>query len=183
MPADPHSSKTEIQSALMIVPPSSVQRFAAPLREKYAYDSFSQGQAHITLMYPFVNPTELSSALEPLSQICNQIRPFNLTLNHYGQFGTVHYLALLDPTAVINLYQALLGAFPGYPPYEGNYGRGLIPHLTLASLETEEEARAIILPAAPNFTFLIDTLYLYIGPAEERVHWVPIAMFSFAETN
>lgn len=183
MPPDPHSSKTQLQSALMVIPPSSVQHFAAPLREKYAYESFSQGPAHITLMYPFINPNEIALALEPLSRICSQVKPFDLTLDHYGHFETAHYLALLDPTPVINLSQALLSAFPDYPPYEGNYGPDLIPHLTLASLETKEEVQAINLPPAPNLTFLVDKLYLYIGPAEGRVPWVPIAILPFAENG
>lgn len=181
MSFDPHSNKVDLQSVLMILPPSRVQAFAAPLREKFAYQSFSQGPAHITLMYPFIAPDEITFILDPLSQLCSNVRPFELTLDHYGRFDTAHYLALLDPTPVIDLYQTLLDLFPEYPPYEGKFGIDLIPHLTLASFETKDEADVIHLPPAPNLTFDVDKLHLYIGPPEERVPWVPVAILPFKE--
>jgi 2'-5' RNA ligase len=166
----------DLQSSLLIVPPPEVQIFAAPLREKYAVESFCQGPAHITLFFPFVEPDRIPGALQLIKEICGAISPFVLTLDHYGRFQTAHFLALADEEPLLSLHKALMNKFPDYPPYEGKYGPSLTPHLTLASQETEELADAVILPPLPSFTFTVDRLHLYLGPAEERVPWIPIAI-------
>lgn len=166
----------DLQSSLLIVPPPEVQIFAAPLREKYAVKSFSQGPAHITLFFPFVEPDRIPNALQLIKELCRTTSPFDLTLDHYGRFQTAHFLALADEAPLLSLHKTLMDKFPDYPPYEGKYGPSLMPHLTLASQETEELADAVILPPAPRFTFTVDRVHLYLGPAEERVPWIPIAI-------
>jgi 2'-5' RNA ligase len=168
--------RIDLQTALLIVPPVEVQIFAAPLREKYAGESFIQGPAHITLFFPFVEAEKVTYAKERIIALCSTLNPFNLTLDHYGRFETAHFLALKDETPLLSLHQALFNEFPDYPPYEGKYGPDLTPHLTLASQENQMEADAVILPPVPSFTFTVDSLHLYLGPAEGRIPWIPVAL-------
>ncbi len=166
----------ELQTSLLIVPPYEVQAFAAPLRQRYASDSFMQGPAHITLFYPFVPPEQAPSATINLISLCSAIAPLDLTLDRYGQFESTYFLAPSDPSAIISLHRQLLSAFPDYPPYEGEHGRDLVPHLTLAHNDSPSEMAQIILPPTPTFSFTVDRIYLYLGPSEGNIPWIPISI-------
>ncbi len=166
----------KLQTSLLIVPPSEVQAFAAPLREKYAPVSFVQGPAHITLFYPFVEPKAIDNAIKILKPKCRLVEPFEVTLDRYKRFETAHLLTPADPEPIVSLYNYLLTEFPDYPAYDGLYGANLIPHLTLASFDKKEEADQLQLPAPPNFTFSVEQLYLFVGPMDERIAWIPISI-------
>lgn len=163
----------ELTSSLLILAPPEVQAFAAPLRQRYASDSYMQGPAHITLFFPFVPTAEIPTATAKLRRLCEKIHPFRITMDHYDRFETAHFFAPADSGPILTLHQHLLEAFPDYPPYEGEHGRTLVPHLTLAHVETKVEADQIELPAPPTFTFPVDNLYLYIGPEEGNIPWIP----------
>lgn len=166
----------KLQTSLLIVPPPEVQAFAAPLREKYAPVSFVQGPAHITLFYPFVEPKAIDNAIKILKPKCKLVEPFEVTLDRYKRFETAHLLTPANPESIVSLYNYLLTEFPDYPAYDGLYGANLIPHLTLASFDKKEEADQLQLPAPPNFTFSVEQLYLFVGPMDERIAWIPISI-------
>ena len=165
-----------LQSSLLILPPPEVQAFAAPLREKYTPVSFVQGPAHITLFYPFVVPKAVDNAIKILKSKCRLVKPFEITLDRYERFETAHFLTPADPEPIVSLYNYLFTEFPDYPAYDGIYGSNLIPHLTLASFENKEEADQLQLPPPPNFTFSVEQLYLFVGPMDERIPWIPISI-------
>ncbi len=165
-----------LETALLIVPPPEIQAFAAPLRERYTPLSFVQGPAHLTLFFPFVPPEAVEDTIESLTAVCAQVPSFPLTLDRYGRFETTHFLQPADPQELIELHRRLSALVPGYPPYDGEYGPDLFPHLTLAQCETKAEADAVQLPPTPSLSFTVDRLHLYLGPPEQRVPWVPVAI-------
>jgi 2'-5' RNA ligase len=166
----------KLQTSLLILPPAEVQAFTAPLREKYSPLSFAQGPAHLTLFYPFVEPETVESAIKLLVEKCRVVDPIEVTLDRYDRFATAHLLIPSDPEPIISFHKYLFGEFAEYPPYEGKYGIDLIPHLTLATFETQEEADQLHIPPAPNFTFMINKLFLYMGLSNERIPWIPVAI-------
>ncbi len=166
----------ELQTALLIIPPPEVQAFAAPLRQRYAPDVYMQGPAHLTLFYPFIPPKEVLTTSIQLRSICNNVVPFELTLDQYGHFEATHFLAPSNPDHVLSLHRLLLSAFPDYLPYEGQYGKELIPHLTLAHNENPYTIEHVSLPPTPSFTFTVDQLHLYLGPSEGNIPWIPVSI-------
>jgi hypothetical protein len=166
----------ELKTSLLIIPPPEVQAFAAPLRLEYAPEVHMQVPAHITLFYPFIPPPEIPTAVTILKSLCNDVAPIKLTLDRYGHFEAIHYLASTHPEPIISLHKMLLSAFPDYVPYQGQYGAELIPHLTLAHKEIPNVSNTIALPPTPSFTFIIDQIYLYLGFAERNIPWIPAAI-------
>jgi 2'-5' RNA ligase len=166
----------DLQTALLIIPPPEVQAFAAPLRRSYAPDIYMQGPAHLTLFYPFVPAGEILATSMKLRSICSNITPFKLTLDKYDHFEATVFLAPSNPDLVLSFHRLLLSAFPEYLPYEGQYGTKLTPHLTLAHDEAPERIKDIILPPTPSFTFIVDQIHLYLGPAEGNIPWIPVAI-------
>jgi 2'-5' RNA ligase len=168
---------TNLETALLIVPPREVQVFSFPLRERYDTESFNKNvPAHITLLYPFVAPEDVDQAIDTLHEICQKVKPFELTLDHYGTFELTVFLESSDPEPVLKLYRLLAATFPDYPIYGGDHGPDLHPHLTLARVESPTEIDDLSLPPVPSFTFTVDRLHLYLGSTTEDVPFIPRAV-------
>jgi 2'-5' RNA ligase len=165
-----------VQSAVLIVPPHSVQAFAAPLRRRFQPDTWMHIPAHITLLVPFAPPERLDDAVHRLEGALAKAPPFRVTLDHYGRFPKATFLEPREPQPILDLYRRLAAAFPEYPVYEGEYGRDLSPHLTLARFETESDVRAFTMPPAPTLTFTVDRLTVYTGSPDEPIPFVPQAV-------
>lgn len=167
----------EYETALLIVPPPPVQAFCYPLREQYDPEGFSRVPAHITLISPFVTGEAIDPAIEKLHSLCSALAPFEVRLNHYGRFADALVLEPDDPQPIIALYEKLHAAFPDYPAYGGEFGEGLHPHVTLAKLDSPEEADRIPLPPEPDFTFTVSKIHLYLGAKDDDAPYVPRAVF------
>lgn len=167
----------DLETALLIVPPREVQVFSFPLREKYDNKAFNQNvPAHLTLLYPFVSPENVEEAIAKLSNVCESLKPFELTLDRYGSFPDAVFLEPSDPEPVRELHRHLADAFPEFPVYNGEHGPDLHPHLTLARFEKPEQAEEVTLPAVPSFTFMVDKIHLYLGSSTEDIAFIPRAV-------
>jgi 2'-5' RNA ligase len=112
---------------------------------------------HVTLLFPFVDDSVLvTSQIRELRGILRNFEPFAFVLDDLREFAAsettapVLYLAP-DPVARFEeMTLALVGAFPEYPPYGGEFTT-LIPHLTVAHDREAPlaEIRADVAPALP----------------------------------
>jgi len=168
---------TKLETALLIVPPREVQVFSYPLREQHDTEAFNKNvPAHITLLYPFVDPEDVEQAIVKLNEICSPLKPFELTLDRYGTFEDTVFLEPSNPEPVLELYRHLAAAYPEYPVYGGEHGPDLLPHLTLARVEDPAQVNALDLPPAPSFTFAVERLHLYLGSTTEDAPFIPRAI-------
>ena len=166
-----------LETALLIVPPKTVQVFSFPLREHYDTEAFDNSvPAHITLLYPFVPPDQIENTVDKLKNICADVPAYEVTLDRYGRFEGTVFLEPSNPEPILQLFRRLAGAFPEYPVYGGEHGPELHPHLTLAQVDTEAEAEKIELPPVPHFTFTVDKLHLYLGSTEDDTPFIPRAV-------
>lgn len=163
----------DLETALLIIPPAKVQAFAFPIREKHDTASFNRVPAHITLLYPFVPPGQIDAAVARLTQFCKSFPPFEIVLDRYGRFTDTLFLEPSNPEKLLELHQCLTTTFPEYPPYEGEHGPGLRPHMTLARFEKPEEGEAIELPPTPSFSFMVKQLHIYLGTPDADAPFIP----------
>ncbi len=170
-----------LESTLLIVPPRPVQSFAFPIRETHDAESFNRVPAHITLLYPFVPPDQVEEAEKVLAKICKKCTPFMLTLDRYGQFEDALFLEPSQPEKIIELFTKISEAFPDYPPYEGERGKGFHPHLTLAKLDKPAQAKKIKLPPEPEFTFEVKQIHIYLGAPDDDTPFIPRAVIPLGE--
>ena len=175
---------TELETALLILPPREVQVFSYPLRE--AYDSEAAGSqlpAHMTMLYPFVPPDKIDTTLPRLEKLLEDCPPFELTLDRYGRFEGTIFLEPSDPVPVMQLYDYLASEFPEFPVYGGEHGPDLHPHLTLARFDDPAEATDIELPPTPTFTFTVDKIHLYLGSTDSDIPFVPRGVIPLGGTR
>jgi 2'-5' RNA ligase len=139
------------ESAL-VIPVPEAEPVVGDLRTRYDPTAPRGLPAHITVVYPYLHPSALTqSVFNELNAIFTGVAPFQFTLQAFGRFPEVVYLAP-DPTEpFLRLTGAVATRWPEAPPYRGIYDE-LIPHLTVAhtSLPAEvEEVRTKIEPFLP----------------------------------
>jgi 2'-5' RNA ligase len=120
------------ESALLVVVPEAEPCVG---RHRFRYDSVAlRGvPAHITVLYPFVPPGEITDAtLASVREVLARFPAFPFRLSRLERFpeGAL-YLAPEPPDPFVQLTEAFGERFPDYPPYGGIHAE-VIPHLTVA---------------------------------------------------
>ena len=88
--------------------------------------------AHITVLFPFIPPSELTPpALATLRHLFLARATFRFQLSSVGRFPATCYLQPDPSEPFVALTELLWQAFPAYPPFSGEFP-SIIPHLTVA---------------------------------------------------
>ena len=160
-------------SAIVILAPHPVQRFAVPLMRQYCFDTLMRVPAHITILFPFVPPADLDAACSKLREIGSQIAPFDLTLDGYGHFPTVTYLKPANPEPIKAAFRAIHAEFPDYPPYGGAFGNDdITPHMTVGEFESQAARDQAVYPTYEPITFQVSRLHVIVGVNSEPIPWI-----------
>lgn len=124
----------KIESALIIAAPEA-EPFVRAFRDRFDSSAAVGVPAHITVLYPFVPPSEITPAvLAELSEFFAQFAAFEFTLPDTRRFTAVLYLAPSPAEPFKALTQAVARRYPDYPPYGGAFAE-VIPHLTVADVD------------------------------------------------
>lgn len=99
--------------------------------------------AHITVLYPFAPPAAIGPpVLAELSRLFAAVGRFRFRLDRTDWFGRdVLWIAPGEPGRFTALTERVAGAFPAFPPYEGQFDV-VIPHLTVGDGHTVPDLRA-----------------------------------------
>jgi len=100
--------------------------------------------AHITVLYPFLPPAGISEPLlASLGRLFAGFAAFDFTLDRVGWFSEeVVWLGPRDPAPFSALTSAAFTAFPCCPPYGGQHGNAVVPHLTIGHVGGPQALRA-----------------------------------------
>lgn len=115
------------------------------LRRRYDESARLGAPAHITVLFPFMPPAEVSPAVvAELGRLFSASRPFRFRLGSVGRFPMTAYLEPQPAERFIALTESLVRAYPAFPPFGGEFS-SIVPHLTVAhgsAPEAEAAARA-----------------------------------------
>ncbi len=115
-----------------IIVPVNVPVGVARLRERMDPSAADGVPAHITLIYPFMPPSELKDDVRRrVEEIIGAEPLFPFVLESVRRFPDTVYLAPEPTGPILRLIDALAAAFPDYPPYGGVFDQ-IIPHVTVA---------------------------------------------------
>ena len=130
--------------------------------------------AHVTILYPFMPPGELDpAARRVLAGIAATVEPFDVRFAAVGRFPTAVYAAPEPSEPFVRLTEAIVAAFPAFPPYGGAFDE-IVPHLTIAeSVDADQAAIGRLTAAAMPFGGRVMGLEVLIeGPdAMWRPRW------------
>jgi len=168
--------------SVIIVPVLSAEAVVGKWRKKYDPVALHGIPAHVTLLYPFLNPQYLTSdILDKLGDIFFKVHKFSFTLSRIDTFPGVVYLEPSPRENFVRITGELVKNFPANPAYGGKYPE-IHPHLTLAQLtnnsdtgKVEAEIAADILSKLP-LTAVAEEVWLMV---KENVQWTLKREFSF----
>jgi len=108
--------------------------------------------AHVTVLYPFAPVDEVGDG--ELAAIFARAGPFDYVLRRLDEFpGGLAYLAPEPREPFVELSRLVVGRFPSYPPYDGEFELDeLVPHVTVVATEDEAvlaDVRASVPGALP----------------------------------
>lgn len=119
------------ESALIIFIPEAeelVERF----RVRYDPSAVLGVPAHVTVLYPFKPPREITElVLKKLDALFTKIPRFTTAFVEARRFPETLYLAPSPDDPFRRLTELVAEHFPETPPYGGQF-RDIIPHLTVA---------------------------------------------------
>lgn len=128
------------ESALVVCVPAAEPHVGA-LRERHDPVARRGMPPHLTVLYPFVAPGEITPAvLARVQDALRTIRAFDFELADLGRFPDTVWLAPSRTTPFVALTTTIAAAFPAHPPYGGRFAT-IVPHLTVA--HTTGDASAI----------------------------------------
>ena len=128
-------------SAFTVQVPSA-EPLVRDLRERFDATTKLGVPAHITVLVPFMAPSDITpDVLHRAQKALAAVRSFTFSLNTVGRFSETTYLAIAEPAPFIALTGAVTAGFPGYLPYGGAH-ESVVPHLTVAHGNADEAAQA-----------------------------------------
>jgi 2'-5' RNA ligase len=114
------------------IPLPAAEGVAAEHRRRLDRSAHWGVPAHVTLLYPFLEPVEIDpEVIRTLAEIFAAASPFDCRFAACRWFGTDVLWLAPDPAEEFQrLTRAVVDRFPGHRPYGGKYDE-VIPHLTV----------------------------------------------------
>ncbi len=124
----------KIESALIIAVPKA-EPLVKAWRERFDPSAAVGVPAHITILYPFMPPGEITPAvLTELHDLFARFSAFEFTLPELRRFPKVLYMTLSPAEPFKALTRAVVEHCPKYPPYAGEFAE-VIPHLAIVDVD------------------------------------------------
>ena len=122
----------EAGSAFIVRVPEA-EACVGELRARYDASARLGVPAHITLLYPFMPPRQIDrTVLSRAEAAFASVPAFSFRLHEVARFPAAAYLKPVPAAPFIALTEALVRAFPRFPPFGGAHAE-VIPHLTVAT--------------------------------------------------
>jgi 2'-5' RNA ligase len=114
------------------------------LRRRSVADSEDGVPAHLTLLYPFVEPGGLDAEVRrTIASVAARHAPFDFRLAGPGRWPDTIYVAVMPADPFVALQADLAAAFPAYPIYGKPSDFAFVPHVTVAEGSTVDDPATI----------------------------------------
>jgi 2'-5' RNA ligase len=130
--------------SVVLVPAHGTGQVVRELRIKHDPSAAAGVAPHLTLMFPFVPPPNLSPRrIDALERLIGRAKPFDFTLTRVSEFEQgVVYLVPQPEGPFVSLTREL-GRHFGLLPFGGEFGEDPVVHLTVAARASPAERRRI----------------------------------------
>ena len=122
-----------LESALVVLIPE-VESLVKSFRDQYDPSATVGLPAHVTILYPFKPPDELTAnVIATLQGLISRFPSFHVSFQEFQGFPDLLYLAPLPAEPFRHLTETIVERYPETPPYGGAFAE-IIPHLTVAQV-------------------------------------------------
>jgi 2'-5' RNA ligase len=155
-----------VSETAVVVAVADAEPLVGRFRRRYTRDGPDGMPAHITLLYPFVDADRLGDGdVRRVADVLAAFEPLSVTFRETAFFRSpddvVLWLRPEPSEPFVAMTEALVDAFPDYPPYGGIYDT-IVPHLGIAHGDDEllGRIRAEVEPRLPLQTW-VDEAWLF----------------------
>jgi 2'-5' RNA ligase len=118
------------------------------LRRRSVADAVNGVPAHLTLLYPFVEPRELDARVRrTIASVAARHAAFDYRLDRPERWPGTIYVAVEPADPFVALQADLAAAFPAYPIYGAASGFAFVPHVTVAEGSRADDPATLADPA------------------------------------
>ena len=127
-----------VESALVVLIPEA-ESLVEIFRKRFDASAAAGVPAHVTILYPFKSPDELTNDITiTLRELFLKLPGFTVSFFRVQRFPNALYL-MPDPAEPFRqLTETIAKVFPDTPPYGGAF-KEIIPHLTVAQTNDPQQ--------------------------------------------
>ena len=123
----------------IVVPISETEILVRPFRMQFDPSAKMGVPAHVTILYPFKSPEQLTTDLISfLGDLFQELPRFNTSFTEVMQFPDALYLAPEPAEPFRQMTRLIANRFPDTPPYRGAF-KEIVPHLTIAQISDSQK--------------------------------------------
>jgi 2'-5' RNA ligase len=119
-----------MRSAVLVQVPEA-EPVVGEWRLQYTFDAPAGIPAHVTILFPFVEPERLGEVEGRLAELVSGTSAFDLTFTRTARWPEILYLEPDPAEPFVALTHAIEREWPDQPPYGGAH-ETIVPHLTIA---------------------------------------------------
>ena len=119
-----------MRSAVLVTVPEA-EPVVGEWRRRYTLDAPAGIPAHVTILFPFVEPERLGEAEGRLAELVADTPAFDLSFARTARWPELLYLVPEPAEPFVALTRAVEREWPDQPPYGGAH-ETIVPHLTVA---------------------------------------------------
>jgi len=161
-------------SAVVIIPPQENWESIQEIRKIYDRN-INRWMPHITLLYPFRPRNQYEDLEKAFSEMCKNIKPFEVSLKNFSYFSQGHqkYTLWLNPepnTSIIYLQAEILKIVPDCEDVN-RYKNGFKPHLSVGQIKGKNNLQKILSDLRlewEEITFSLNIIY-FISREESKI--------------
>lgn len=121
------------ETSALIVPMANTDPVVRPLRRAQGAVGDAGMPAHVTLLYPFLDPADIDASVRSaLREMFAPTGPFDVTFERPARADGMLYLPPEPADAFVALHQQIRRTWPRLLPYGGRFGTAYAPHLSIA---------------------------------------------------
>lgn len=131
------------ESALVVLIPEA-ENLVKSFRDQYDPSAAVGVPAHVTILYPFKPPDELTAdVIATLRDLVLSLPSFNVSFRELQGFPDTLYLAPVPAEPFQRLTEIIVCRYPETPPYNGAFTE-IVPHLTVAQVSDIQKLEDIV---------------------------------------
>jgi len=130
--------------SVLLIPIPEAEALVGNFRIQFDPSAASGVPAHVTVLYPFKSPGELTKdVVQSLSDLFSRLPGFRASFTESRRFPGMLYLSPEPASLFRHLTETVAEHFPETPPYGGQFAQ-IIPHLTVAQVSEPQRLDVIV---------------------------------------
>jgi 2'-5' RNA ligase len=151
-------------------------------RQQYTFDAPLGIPAHVTILFPFVEPERLGEVEGRLAELVFGTPAFELTFARTARFPEVLYLEPDPAEPFVALTRAIEREWPDQPPY-GDHYETIVPHLTVAETPDQDVLDRVAARVEPLLPVVTDAREAKVFVEDHEGRWHEHGRLPFGQSG